>query len=206
MVDFPSRVLRLLQIGDRIQIHSFGLGMRLLDYPEIVVTSCSPRLLAAWGIRAEGPRLNVPVTHFIPASIMGSGIGRPDSVRGDYDIQLFDPVIRNRFGLGSLRFGDIVAIIHSDSRFGRAYRRGSVTVGIVVHSDSTISGHGPGVLSLLTSMSGHIAPFLDRSANLAQILGRRELPPARTYRPLAGSRRAPAVSSPKAIPAAGRTP
>jgi len=122
---------------------------------------------------------------------MGSGIGRPDSVRGDFDIQLFDPAIRRQFRLGSLRFGDIVAIIHSDSRIGRAYRRGSITIGVIVHADSTISGHGPGVLSLLTSLDGQIEPMLDRNANLAVIFRRRQLPPARTFRPLTRTREVP---------------
>ncbi len=191
IVDFPTRVLKRLQIGDRIQIHSFGLGLRLLDHPSITVTSCSPQLIGSWGLRSQPPKLLVPVTHLVPAAIMGSGIGRTESVRGDFDMQLFDPAVRKQFRLGSLRFGDMVAIIHSDSRFGRAYRRGAVTVGVVVHGDSTISGHGPGVLSLLTCVRGHIEPILDRNANLALILGCRRLLPAQTYRTLVQARETP---------------
>lgn len=193
LVDFPDAVLRRLQIGDQIQIHSIGLGLRLLDHPDIDVTSCAPRLLRRWGVRSVPPRLKVPVTHIVPASIMGSGIGRPDSIRGDYDMQLFDPDIRQRFGLGSLRFGDCIAIVHSDSRFGRAYRKGSITVGVIVHGDSTISGHGPGVLALLTDRSGHIEPIKDANANLAALLGIRRLPPARTHQPLVPTTRLPAA-------------
>jgi hypothetical protein len=188
LVDFPSSILRRLQIGDRMQIYSCGLGLRLLDYPSVTVTSASPRLLRRWGLRARGRKLAAPVTHLVPAAIMGSGVGRPDSVRGDFDIQLFDPAIRREFRLGSLRFGDMVAIIHSDSSVGRAYRRGAITVGIVVHGDSTVSGHGPGVLSLLTSLDGVIEPQVDPQANLATILRRRELPPARMFRPLIHTR------------------
>jgi hypothetical protein len=190
MVDFPTPVLRRLQIGDRVQVYSYGLGLRFLDHPDVTVTSCSPRLVYRWGLRSDALRLQAPVTHVLPASIMGSGIGRPDAVRGDYDIQLFDPDIRRRFGLESLRFGDIVAILHSDSRFGRAYRRGSVTIGVVVHGDSTMSGHGPGVLALLTSMSGRIQPLMTPRANLATLLGLRELPPAASHRPLVRAPRA----------------
>lgn len=191
LVDFPEAVLRRLQIGDQIQIHSFGLGLRLIDHPDIEVTSCSPRLIRRWGLRSDPPRLQAPVTHVVPASIMGSGIGRNDSIRGDYDMQLFDPEIRQRFGLASLRFGDCIAIVHSDSRFGRAYRKGSITIGVIVHGDSTISGHGPGVLSLLTARSGHIEPIRDSDANLAMLLGLRRLPPARAHRPLVQTRRLP---------------
>ncbi len=194
LVDFPTAVLRRLQIGDQVQVYSCGLGLRLLDHPEVVVTSCSPRLIRRWGLRSQPPRLQVPVTHLIPASIMGSGVGRSESVRGDYDIQLFDPHIRRRFGLDRLRFGDCVAIVHSDSRFGRAYRGGALTVGVVVHGDSTISGHGPGVVSLLSAPARQLEPILEPTANLAVMFGLRRLARARPYRTLVGPRPVPALA------------
>jgi hypothetical protein len=193
IVDFPTRVLQRLQIGDQVQVYSCGLGLRLLDHPEVVVTSCAPRLLRRWGLRSRPGRLQVPVTHLIPASIMGSGVGRSESVRGDYDIQLFDPEIRRGFGLERLRFGDLVAVVHSDSRFGRAYRGGVLTVGVIVHGDSTISGHGPGVLSLLSAPARHLEPLRDPMANLAKVLGLRRLERARPHRTLLTAALAPAI-------------
>lgn len=193
LVDFPTSVLRRLRIGDRIQIYSYGLGIRFLEHPEIKVFSCSPRLIRNWGLRSKNGRLQVPVSHLIPASIMGSGIGKNNSIRGDYDIQLFDPEIRRRFRLETLRFGDFVAIIHSDSRFGRAYRRNSITIGIVVHGDSTISGHGPGVLAILAAEGRHIEPVIDANANLALVLRLRKLPSIRAYRPLVQTKCMPAL-------------
>jgi len=187
MVDFPPPVLRRLRIGDRIQICSRGLGLRLPDHPSVNLFSCSPRLIRGWGIESAGRRLRVPVTHCLPASIMGSGIGKNNSVQGDYDIQLFDPEVRRRFGLENLRFGDFVAIIGSASKFGRSYRRGAVTVGVVVHGDSTMSGHGPGVLALLCAEGRYLEPFRDKNANLAAALGLRLLPPARPHAPLVRS-------------------
>lgn len=184
LADFPFSVLRRLRIGDRVQIYSYGLGVRLPDHPHIHVYNCSPRLLTRWGLATRNGRLAVPVTHLIPGSIMGSGIGRNNAVRGDYDIQLFDPTIRRRFGLETLRFGDLVAVIHSDTGYGRAYRRGLVTVGIVVHGDSTVSGHGPGVVTLLSAAGTYLEPIWDASANLAVLLGLRELPKAAPHRPL----------------------
>ena len=184
LADFPFSVLRRLRIGDSIQIFSYGLGVRLPDHPHVYVYNCSPRLLRRWGLGTRNGRLLVPVTHLIPGSIMGSGIGKQAAVRGDYDIQLFDPMIRKKFGLETLRFGDLVAVIHSDSRYGRAYRRGFVTVGIVVHSDSTVSGHGPGVMTLLSAAGTHIEPIWDANANLAVCLRLRELPEAVPHRPL----------------------
>jgi len=186
IVDFPARVMRQMRIGDQIQIWSIGLGLRLLDHRDVTVLNCSPALLQRWGLRSEQGRLHVPVSHLVPAAIMGSGLGRPDAARGDYDIQLFDPVVRRRFRLDTLRFGDLVAIVHADTQFGRAYRRGAVTIGVVVHSDSTISGHGPGVVTLLTTREGTIRPRIDPNANLARVFGIRPAAAPRRYEPLAG--------------------
>lgn len=184
LVDFPHDVLRRLRIGDRIQIYSHGLGLRFTRFPDIQCFSCSPALIGRWGLRSNGDRLQVPVTHLVPAEIMGSGIGRNNSVQGDYDIQLFDPQIRRRYRLDSLRFGDIVGIVNSDSRFGRAYRQGTVTVGVIVHGDSTMSGHGPGVLALLSARAEVIELRRGCDANLAFMFGLREAGQARPYQPL----------------------
>lgn len=187
LVDFAPSVLRRLQIGDRIQIYSHGLGLRLLDYPEVTVSNCSPILLRRWGIFPRDGRLQVPVTHLIPSHIMGSGLGKNTVWRGDYDIQLFDAGVRDRYRLGSLRFGDFVAICDGDARFGPAYRQGRVTFGIIVHGDSTVSGHGPGVTPLLTGLGSCLQPVLDPQANLAVRFNLRTLPPASVHRPLVGS-------------------
>jgi hypothetical protein len=120
---------------------------------------------------------------------MGSGVGKNNSVQGDSDIQLFDPDIRRRYRLENLRFGDFVAIMNYDSRFGRAYRGGAVTIGIIVHGDSTMSGHGPGLLALLCAEGGCLEPVRDPNANLATALGLRRLSPARSHKPLVRSGR-----------------
>jgi hypothetical protein len=185
LVDFPPAVLRRLQIGDRIQIYACGLGLSLLDHPEITVFNCSPALLKRWGLRKQQGVLQVPVTHLLPAAIMGSGLGKNTVWRGDVDIQLFDDAIRERYRLGSLRFGDLVAIIHGDTRFGPSYRQSRITIGIIVHGDSTVSGHGPGVTVLLTGPAQRLRPVYEPEANLAIIFGLRALPPTRTYQPLA---------------------
>ena len=44
LVDFDRRTLIRLTIGDRIQIYSCGLGLRLLDDPGVAVTNCAPSL------------------------------------------------------------------------------------------------------------------------------------------------------------------
>ncbi len=176
LVDFSFKVLRRLRIGDRLQVYSYGLGLRLPDHPELSLFNCSPRLLRLWGVRSAPPRLIVPVTHRIPAGIMGSGIGRDNAARGDYDIQLFDDALVSRLGLDRLRFGDLVALVHADTRYGRAWHSGYTTIGVVVHGDSVKSGHGPGVVSLMSGESRFIEPMPNRRANLAAVLSLRELP------------------------------
>ncbi len=163
----------------------------MLDYPDITVMNLSPALLKRWGLKSYHRRLQVPVTHLIPAAIMGSGLGKNTAWRGDYDIQLFDPQIRRRYRLDSLRFGDLVAIAQEDTRLGPAYRSGKVTIGIIVHGDSTVSGHGPGVAPLLTSSIKRLEPISDPQANIAGIFNLRSLPPYRSDSPLAGRQRPP---------------
>jgi hypothetical protein len=183
LVDFPFPVLRQLRIGDRVQIYTYGLGLRLPDHPRLTLVNCSPRLLRRWGLRSAPPKLYVPVTHRLPAAIMGSGLGRDNSVRGDYDIQLFDRALTRRLGLDRLRFGDLVAIMQADNRFGRAWHGGYTSIGVVVHGDSVKAGHGPGVVSLISGESRFLEPVRDEQANLARVLGLRELPIAKRRKP-----------------------
>lgn len=175
MVDFEPRVLARLRIGDRMQILSFGLGLRLLDWPEITLSNCAPELLRRLGLRVERGRLVVPATHVVPGAVIGSGLGKDTVWRGDFDIQLFDPVIRRRYGLDRLRFGDIVFVRQIDARFGPAWRGDRATVGVIVHSDSTVSGHGPGVCALITGPATLLVPRFAPKANLAVLFGLRRL-------------------------------
>ena len=174
LIDFPDSVLRRLRIGDRIQIYSHGLGLRLPEHPELMLYNCSPLLIRRWGLRSAPDRLRVPVTHLLPAGIIGSGIGRDNSCRGDGEIQWSDPQVRRRFRLDRLRFGDLVAIRGADHRYGRTLRRGYTTIGVVVHGDSLKSGHGPGVVSLITGPARSLEPVHEANANLARILDLRK--------------------------------
>lgn len=171
LIDFAPEVIRRLRIGDRIQVTAFGQGLSFPDYPGVRALNLSPRLLARWGIRAHGSHLHVPVTHIIPAGVMGSGLGRQEGVFGDTDIQLSDHELARRFRLQSLRFGDLVAICGMDARFGASRRGGAITIGVVVHSDSNVAGHGPGVTPLLLSTTGGLLPVHAADANIALILG-----------------------------------
>jgi hypothetical protein len=178
IVDFPLEVRRALRIGDRLQIAALGQGLRLRDAPGVRALNLAPRLLARWGVRVRSGIVEAPVTHLVPAGLIGSGLGRPDGVLGDFDIQLSDPHTNRRQRLDTLRFGDIVAVVSLDARFGPTRRRGFVTIGVVVHSDSTVAGHGPGVTPLLVGPLDLLRPIHTPDANLAAICGlRRALAP-----------------------------
>ena len=174
LIDFPTEAMEKMLIGDKILIKAFGLGLKLLDYPDIKVMNADPNFLEAIGIKPMDDKIEVPVTHIIPASIMGSGLGADQTYSGDYDIQLFDESIVKEYGLEDLRLGDLVAIQDADHSYGRIYLKGAMTIGIVVHTNSVISGHGPGVTTLLTSRTGKIVPRIDSDANIAKILKLRD--------------------------------
>jgi hypothetical protein len=174
MIDFPTDVMERMSLGDRIAVRSVGLGLALDDAGDVRVFNCDPDFLDRWGVERRGDTFAVPVAKIVPAAIMGSGLGRATVARGDYDIQAFDPVMVEQYGLHELRFGDIVAIVDADHSFGRIYRTGAVSIGIVAHGCSDVAGHGPGVTSLMTSPSGAIVPSVDPGANIATILGLRE--------------------------------
>jgi hypothetical protein len=173
MVDFSAEVMESLSIGDKIQVIAVGTGLSLPHFSDIKVMNCSPTLLEKWDLTLDPKKksIQVPVTHLVPAKIMGSGLGATTCHSGDYDIQLFDPQVVKRHRLSTLRFGDIVAIVDADHSYGRRYYEGAVSIGVIVHSDSTMSGHGPGVTTLLTSpKKGTIHPIIHKDANIGKIL------------------------------------
>ncbi len=172
IVDFERDVKEKLLYTDTIIIRGKGQGMKLMDYPDITLFNLDPALLAAMNIReVEGGVLEVPVTTIIPAFCMGSGIGSAHVAKGDYDIMTSDFEAVKECGIDKIRLGDFVALQDHDNRYGRAYRKGAVTIGIVVHSDCLEAGHGPGVTTLMTAASPLLKPVLDRKANIADVLG-----------------------------------
>ncbi|MCK5099304.1 MAG: DUF4438 domain-containing protein, partial [Desulfobacteraceae bacterium] len=72
--------------------------------------------------------------------------------------------------LDKMRFGDFVALIDHDNSFGRAYVKGAVSIGIVIHSDCKLAGHGPGISTIMTCPTSLIKPVKNKQANIADIL------------------------------------
>lgn len=170
MIDFPVETMEKMTYDDKIIVHSKGQGLSLTGYPEIKLFNLDPEFLGRMGITEKKGRLQVPVTTIVPAVCMGSGVGRSHVASGDYDIMTSDISTVAQYNLNNIRFGDFVALQDHDNVYGRAYRKGAVSIGIVVHSDCLKSGHGPGVTTLLTCASGLIEPVIHSKANIADIL------------------------------------
>ena len=64
-------------------------------------------------------------------------------------------------GLDQLRIGDILAVRDHDHTQNRGYREGAITIGIINHADSFMTGHGPGVMDLLSCATAKIEPVID---------------------------------------------
>ncbi len=175
MVDFSDDgVFEKLLLGDRMHVYAKGVGMELTNIEGVTPMNISPRLIealteAGMGVTPDG-KLRIGVALKVPAKIMGSGLGSSHAYSGDYDIQLFCEETVEKYNLDQLRFGDIVAIIDADTSYGRIFKKGAVTIGVITHGDSFVAGHGPGVTTIFTSTEGNIEPVTDPYANLKYLL------------------------------------
>ena len=170
MVHFPLETLEKMTCNDQVFIKSFGQGLKLLDYPNVHVMNIDPDLLQKMNIKEENGKLVVPVTHKVPAYLMCSGLGSATTMLGDYEIMTQDKKVNEELNLNALRFGDVVAIMDHDNTYGPNYHRGAVSVGVICHSDSYTSGHGPGVTVIMAAVNGEIEPVIDENANIANYL------------------------------------
>jgi hypothetical protein len=73
-------------------------------------------------------------------------------------------------GIDQMKLGDLVVIPNADHRFGRGYKPGAVTIGLCIHGDSVMIGHGPGILTLMTCAEPLIEWRIDPHANIANYL------------------------------------
>jgi hypothetical protein len=175
LVDFGSEVNELLCVGDAIQIRTKGRGLMLQDYPHIHLKKCSPELIEGIPIETiDHSRIRVPVTMTLPVQVMGSG-AELNAEYVDQDLMSGDQALMTELGIDQMRLGDLVAIEHADHRFGRTYREGAVSIALCIHGDSVMTGHGPGMLTLMTCEESAIEWVIDPEANISRYLGIREL-------------------------------
>jgi hypothetical protein len=169
VLHFEDDVLDNLTIGNKVQIRAHGVGLKFVDYPDVRVISCSPKLIESWGLEEEGGSVSVPVTKVIPTEFVGQGSGGAPAESSGWDIQTQSPdaVAHVR----DMRFGDIVLLEDILTAWGREYYEGAVTIGVISCGPSKAVGQGLGVTTLLTCKEGELKPKVDPKLNLKEMLG-----------------------------------
>lgn len=172
LVYFDEETLEKLNIDDKILVKAFGQGLKIEGFDDVVCMNIDPALLEKMKIKiTKDGCLEVPVVTEIPPYLMGSGVGSATAFSGDYDIMTGDKEANEKYGITELRFGDIVLLQDCNNCFGRDYLKGSVTIGVVVHSDCIKAGHGPGVTAIMSCPVSKIKGRKDKNANIAHYLG-----------------------------------
>jgi hypothetical protein len=169
LADLPEPALRRVTTGDPVTVFARGQGLRLADHPALVVKNCSPELLAAMpgGTRANG-RLEVHVTARVPAQAVGAGAGMVSEMANTDLVGTYGPEDLS-LGLDGLRIGDLVVLEDADHRFGRGYREGWLTVGVISTGHCRLFGHGPGPSSLISGPAEAFHIAVDPDANLGAL-------------------------------------
>ncbi|MEM9475207.1 MAG: DUF4438 domain-containing protein [Pseudomonadota bacterium] len=169
LVQFDEETHALMAPGDRVQVMAKGQGLKLPDYPGVALKKMSPRLFHAMGITESDGRLHVNVAIELPIRIMGSG-AELNSEYVDQDLMSGDRALMAELGIDQMRLGDLIAIRHADHHWGRSFRDGAISICLCIHGDSIMTGHGPGILTLMTARGGEIDFTIDPAANIAHLL------------------------------------
>jgi len=178
MIWFPENVMAELTVNDEVQVAARGVGLRIEGFEDVRINKLDPELLERIGIEIENDQLVVPVVKKVPGHIMGSGIGMGRMILEtvDYDIQTTSPATVEEYDLKTLRIGDLVAIEDHYDYYGRGRYEGAMTIGVVIHGWSDISGHGPGLDPIISGLPGRVDIKIDPDANIAYYLGIKEKP------------------------------
>jgi uncharacterized protein DUF4438 len=149
---FDADVLAAMRPGDQVSVRGVGQGARPDWLPaDVTLMNIDPALLPRIPVTAGTEGIEASVAAVIPARKAGNGLGRP-AAAWCLDLQL-----TAADGI-PLRFGDLVAISDVDARYNIGYRRGWMTVGVLVHGASPLPGHGPGITVILTGPARSLRP------------------------------------------------
>ncbi len=153
---FPPEVMALVVPGDGMAVRALGQGARLPAAIHDVggqLLNVDPAVLPALGIHL-GDSIGVTVRGSVPSKLIGNGIGRP-AHQWDLDLQV-DEGNATDWGLSGLQIGDLVAVDNLDVRHNTGFRRGWITVGVIVTTTSPRPGHGAGLMPILCAPAGSI--------------------------------------------------
>ncbi|MEV8636923.1 DUF4438 domain-containing protein [Streptosporangium sp. NPDC051023] len=169
--DFPEEVLSEVTVGDPVTIMARGQGLRLTEHPALSVKNCAPELIERMpgATRADG-RLEVHVAARVPAEAVGAGAGMASEFANTDLMGAYAGLSPDlSLGLEGLRIGDFVAIEDADHRFGRGYRPGYVTIGVISTGHCMLHGHSPGPSSLISGPADAFHIVHSSDANLGVI-------------------------------------
>ena len=104
----------------------------------------------------------------IPAEAIGAGAGMASEyantdLMGAYEVGGEELSL----GLQSLRIGDVVALADTDHRYGRGYREGWLSIGVISTGSGRLFGHGPGPSTIMSGPAEAFTVIDDPAANLA---------------------------------------
>ena len=171
LVDFAAPVAEQVTTGDTVTVTAVGQGLALPGHPAIVVKKNAdpgrrPRCPAdpGWDGRAE-----VHVAARVPAEAVGAGGTVSEYANTDLMGAYAGLGEDLSLGLEGLRIGDIVAVADADHRFGRGYRPGYLTIGVISTGQCMLLGAQAGPRS--PTSGPRSAPVDDPDANLAASAG-----------------------------------
>jgi hypothetical protein len=167
---FAQRDLAQLRPADEVSVRACGQGWRPPGLPpDVTVMNADPGLLGLLPVTVsgDGQEVTAGVRMTVPSKLAGNGIGRP-AAAWDLDLQLpaGGPGGGARPQPGELLLGDLVAVSGLDARWNMGYRKGWVTVGVVVHGSSPLPGHGPGLTPILSGPESVLRPRPDATGHV----------------------------------------
>ena len=170
LVHFKKRILEKICIGDQIDIISEGRGLKLIDFPYIELKKVSPKLLNSLKLKIKNNKLVVEAAIELPIKIMGSG-AELNSEYVDQDLMSGDKKLIKKYQIDKMKLGDIIIINHADHRWGRSFNDKYVSIAICIHGDSVMTGHGPGLMTIMTGERKFLDWKINNNANIANYLG-----------------------------------
>jgi hypothetical protein len=172
LIDAPDEVLDQVTVGDAITVRAHGQGLKFLDHPDIVVKNLDPGVIDGWGLTTtDDGRLSVPVAVEVPADAVGAGAGMHSEYANTDLMGAYAGMSEDlSLGLEGLRVGDFVVLHDQDHRFGRGFRPGWITIGVISTGQCALFGHGPGPSTLLSGPAAAFDVHVDAAANLGQAL------------------------------------
>lgn len=172
VVSFDQQDLARMRPSDQVAVRTCGQGWRPPGFPsEVTLLNTDPAALQRLPIivGGDGAYVTAGVRAVVPSKLAGNGIGRP-AVGWDLDLQLAGPAGAradpSAAADGDVLLGDLVAVSDLDARFNLGYRRGWLTVGVIVHGASPLPGHGPGITPILTGPAEVLQAAPDRAGHV----------------------------------------